>query len=717
MPKLVLLAILFVCVAPAAAQPVPDSTAPGRSDPALGPSWIGFDDERGSEERVRRLVDLAGQPLDLNAASARELDQIPALSLLVARRIVAHRGLHGRFSSVSDLQRVEGVTAGLVGEIRPFLFVVRHADGANTPPTASQRALKADILQQISRRLDLGRGYSDDTTRTTFLGSPERWVTRIRARVGTRVEAGLTLDKDPGEAFGWRPSQGLYGVDHVSATLALQKVGGLDRLVVGDYAVALGQGLVVGRSSAFGKGRDPVGPLLRSSPGIVSRASTEENRFFRGLAAAVTPFASLSSSAWVSRKRRDASDAALSSTAVLRSTDESSPQPIRGFSSGGYHRTPAELARKNAVAETHVGGALSWKRPSWQLGGTLLHTRLDRPLAPDRTGADRFDAAGDRFTAASLFGDVSHGALHVFGEVARSASGSWAGVGGVSTSRRSVETLLFGRWYPRDFWSLHGQALGETRGAPQNEEGVYAGVRLQVASQWEVAGYVDVYRFPWMRHGVPRPSSGTDARLVVEHTPRPWLQHRLQVRAETRGVGTGVDPGQGRVVDGVHPATRQSLRWSGTYSYSRAVRLRTRLEGVRSVDAPPRIGATTSSSSGTAASPPVRYGMLLYQDLRWSPTSWLTIDGRLSLFDTDDYATRVFAYESDLLYSFTVPALQGRGQRSYLFARLRPHPRWVVEAKVAETRYRGVDTVGSGLQETPGTRLREVKLQLRWQLR
>ena len=188
------------------------------------------------------------------------------------------------------------------------------------------------------------------------------------------------------------------------------------------------------------------------------------------------------------------------------------------------------------------------------------------------------------------------------------------------------------------------------------------------------------------------------------------------MRAETKDEGTGIGDSFDRVVDGIHPATRQSIRWSGTYAFSRALRLRSRLEGVRSVPAPSVVAAPAGSSSDATA-PSSQYGMLLYQDVRWSPTSWLTVDGRLSVFDTDDYATRVFAYETDVLYSFTVPALQGRGQRSYLFVRLRPHRQWVVEVKIAETRYRGVQSVGSGLQEVAGNRVREVRVQLQWRLR
>jgi hypothetical protein len=36
------------------------------------------------------------------------------------------------------------------------------------------------------------------------------------------------------------------------------------------------------------------------------------------------------------------------------------------------------------------------------------------------------------------------------------------------------------------------------------------------------------------------------------------------------------------------------------------------------------------------------------------------------LFNTDDWDSRIYTYENDLLYSFSIPSLAGRGSRSYI---------------------------------------------------
>ena len=66
--------------------------------------------EEGNVLPVADLLDgLQEQPVDLNRASASELQQIPGLSALLAYKIIAERSIQP-FESVQDLAKVEGIT-------------------------------------------------------------------------------------------------------------------------------------------------------------------------------------------------------------------------------------------------------------------------------------------------------------------------------------------------------------------------------------------------------------------------------------------------------------------------------------------------------------------------------------------------------------------------------------------------------------------------------
>jgi competence protein ComEA len=65
----------------------------------------------------------AGAPLNLNIASAADLDELPGVGLTIAERIVDYRKEHGPFQSVDDLANVKGIGASLLEKIAPLITV------------------------------------------------------------------------------------------------------------------------------------------------------------------------------------------------------------------------------------------------------------------------------------------------------------------------------------------------------------------------------------------------------------------------------------------------------------------------------------------------------------------------------------------------------------------------------------------------------------------
>jgi competence ComEA-like helix-hairpin-helix protein len=56
-------------------------------------------------------------PININTASANELGGIPGLEPEICAAIVSYREKNGRFTTVQDLAKVEGITAELLGRI------------------------------------------------------------------------------------------------------------------------------------------------------------------------------------------------------------------------------------------------------------------------------------------------------------------------------------------------------------------------------------------------------------------------------------------------------------------------------------------------------------------------------------------------------------------------------------------------------------------------
>ena len=62
-------------------------------------------------------------PIDLNAATAAQLDALPGVGPVLAARIVAWRGAHGRFTSVDELRQVGGVGPKKLADLAPLVRV------------------------------------------------------------------------------------------------------------------------------------------------------------------------------------------------------------------------------------------------------------------------------------------------------------------------------------------------------------------------------------------------------------------------------------------------------------------------------------------------------------------------------------------------------------------------------------------------------------------
>jgi hypothetical protein len=695
--SLLLVAVLSL-PSTARAQPAPDTTVPDSVGiPELLERLL---DERSTEapteQLVERLTRLATSPLDLNRASAASLSTLPGISPPLAHRIIEHRSDSGPFSSVDDLARVDGVDADRLRTLRPFLQARPPPDASDPSPYSAIPSLPTvtsnldfELIQRATRDLDLGRGYADDTSRTTFEGSPLRLTTRLRLHYDRRVELGLTLDKDPGEPLHWAPESNTYGFDHIAGSLALRDMGRLQTLVLGDFTVQFGQGLALWQGLSFGKGRDPVSSLMREGRGVVPFSSTSENGYFRGAAATVALTPSLSVTGFASRRHRDAS---LDSSAV---DAPSAPVPARTLSSGGRHRTPSEIARKNTFGTTTVGGAGSYRSDRIHLGLVGYHSQFDRPLRPGNQAYRRFDVSGTRTFMMSAFATGYLDDYVLFGEVARAKSGALGALVGAGLDHQAgLEAVVLARRYPRSFAGLFNGAFGDG-GTPQNEMGLYTGLRLQVAPNWWISGYLDQYQSSWLQFGVPRPASGLDTRLLVETTPRPWLSTYVQVRAERSADGTEHRGPHGRRLSGLQERWHHSARWHLEYDFSDRLTLRT------------RVAATRAGSS---------VGVLFYQGVGLQLRPSLELDARIAVFDSDDFASRLYAYEHDLLYSFSVPALFDQGHRSYVLLQYDPFPSLSISAKYGVTWYPHRDTIGSGLNARAGNRDREVRLQFRWTL-
>ncbi len=62
-------------------------------------------------------------PIDINVASAAELESLPGIGAVLAQRIVEDRQANGPYASVDELARVRGIGTAVLEKVRPLITV------------------------------------------------------------------------------------------------------------------------------------------------------------------------------------------------------------------------------------------------------------------------------------------------------------------------------------------------------------------------------------------------------------------------------------------------------------------------------------------------------------------------------------------------------------------------------------------------------------------
>ena len=108
-------------IAAAVAQPPEAEAAPaeatGTAAEATGTAVA------AEPHQKRKRVRVDPTPVNVNAATAEQMDSLPGIGPALAARIVAYREQHGAFARPEHLQRVKGIGAKTFAKMAPYVRV------------------------------------------------------------------------------------------------------------------------------------------------------------------------------------------------------------------------------------------------------------------------------------------------------------------------------------------------------------------------------------------------------------------------------------------------------------------------------------------------------------------------------------------------------------------------------------------------------------------
>jgi hypothetical protein len=289
--------------------------------------------------------------------------------------------------------------------------------------------------------------------------------------------------------------------------------------------------------------------------------------------------------------------------------------------------------------------------------------------------------------------------FNFFGEVATSSySGAFANIHGVlfSLDRRVSMSLIY-RNYGRNYQTFYSAGFSEGS-RTQNEKGLYAGLKLNLSNTFSVNTYLDIFKFPWLKYQVDAPSDGHEFMIQPAYRPSRRLEVYLRYREQRRQKNRRDSDG---TITELEDVLQRNYRFNLTFKVGESIKLKSRVEYV-TINRP---------------SNPDEDGFIIVQDLIYNPKSFpVDISLRYALFDTDSYDTRIYTYENNATYVFSVPSYYYRGSRAYVLLRysfLRRFDFWV---RYGVSIFANRESIGSGAEEIIGNTKSDLTVQLRIKL-
>lgn len=663
------------------------------------------EEENNYEDLIDSYIFFSENPINLNSEEIAHLAELQLINTFQLEALRNYRRHYGDFLFLNELEMVEGFDEQTINILRPIVCI--RNDNTKDKITGHKMARygKHQIIGRYEQILEKQQGYypiSDsellDSPNSRYLGSPQKTELRYSYNYRNKIRAGFALEKDAGEMlFNGRLSDTIKnvlgskrysGFDFFGFHLYANDLGCIKDIAIGDYQLSFGQGLTLWSGMSFGKAAAG-SSVMKQGRGVRPKASSSEAPFMRGTAVTLN-FGKFYATAFYSNRMVDAN------VSLTDSLDEA--QYVSSLQETGYHRTIGEILDRHAIRQQVIGGHLSFANEHLEIGYTLHHTLLSAALQPTPTHYNQFYFQGDHLTNQGLDFKYVSGKIAIFGEGSMSSNKAFASLVGLTVQPTGYLnfTALY-RNFDKRYQNLLSSPFSESsRG--QGEKGAYLGIEVAPAPYWNILLYADHFRFTWLTMQTYSPSWGHDYYCRISHSINKKSAFYLQFRSKTKMKNSSDEFSFSH-----YPIfyTKNSVKFNINYMIGDDFSLCNKAEY-----------AHYANDDGSDSQ-----GYFVCQDIAYKPQGKAySLSFRYALFDTDDYNARVYAYENDVLYSFSVPALYGKGMRIYLLGKIKLFNALTIYARLGRTIYSDQDEISSGAALIEGNHKTDLKVEAIWKL-
>ena len=589
------------------------------------------------EQLQTDLYTLHESPIDLNNTSDEELTQLYFLSPQQIDALLAYAYRHP-FESLYELRLIPELADYEIRDLLPFVYINREAINgeANQREALFPKEVFRNAKHEIITRIDARNIEAYEGTDPIYTQFRYRFDFRRRVTFGVQLR---------------RPAGGFARDLQYGAYLQLNDITPhLHTLVAGNFQASFGQGLVL--APVFHAGKSMYVTSIGQQREGLRYYSSVDGQGLHGAGATLR---------WKWNKTTRLDVSALYS--MRRAND-----------STWHHLLGANLTLRHKKLQVELTAIEN-------LWSDSIH-----PYTNAKYNRHYFRGRNQAVIGASF--RYNHGWFDAFAELATTQNNEisnlkseisnpkW-GFGLITGSRfypaSGISLIALYRYYSPYFDNALGYAFSETSRIG-DENGGYLGFDITRLRNWRFIGYGDIFYFSGYKYGLGDATRtlGYDAMAEAQYhsnqkseikNQKYWLALRL--RAKQKG-------------EQATYSARAIFDWQRN-GWS----LRTTLDA-----------NLTNQKSTITNQQFIPYGVSIAQDIAYDFQSPMTnhqlpirLKLRLQAFDAREWDNRIYCYEHDVLYAFSIPAVYGLGGRAYLCLRWQIIPQLALYFRASETVY------------------------------
>lgn len=597
--------------------------------------------------------------VNINLAEAEELITLPGISRKMAFEIIAHKQTYGYFHNAYELQQINGIDSMAILRMLPYINF--RLPGSQNLKSLS-KVVHSELLLQAQSKSVKSMGFINKE----FMGSPIKDNLRFKINFNNAVLFQFNVKKDAGEN---------YRYSGIGYSIYYKGHGKFQELIIGNFQVQFGQGLCIGKGLALGKSSNVMG-TMRANNGIRPSGSVNSADYLKGLGMHIQPKRNIHIWAIFSSRKTDA----------RFQTDSNFEKWYLSDLSNGYYRTQKDLQYRKTILQNNV-----LIRSEWRTGHLKLNCTYS---ASKKQGIKEVLLnAKDRKTLYKIGFDCQYTIQNMvlFNETCKDVSGNqWAFIQGALISLdKTTDVSIIYRQYTANFNSDNSNALSAGNGS--NENAWLIGYQFKPNKKLQVNTYFDLFKHPYNTFKADGPNNGKDALILFNYTEKNILGLQIKYRIQSTQYNSD-KPGQ---MSELESEQKQNFRIELNYKTGKHSDVKHRFE---------MVSINRNNQSATK-------GYLMYH--QWSTQlNKIKFNLRFTIFNTDDFNSRVYAYENDLSGVYTMKAWQDRGYAAQCLVQYHVNKIVQIKTKFAGIRYSDYHVSGSGPDQCSAFNFGELKFEL-----